>query len=133
MAPGIPHLKRRSDYLRVARAGLRCATPGLVLQTLRRTEADGETAAMRLGITASRRVGGAVERNRARRRLRAAAELVLPLHAKAGYDYVLIGRAATVARPFGALIGDLTTALKRLRAYRGAGAEGRSGKRGMSQ
>lgn len=73
---------------------------------------------IRLGITASRRVGNAVARNRVRRRLRAAAELVLPRHGKPGYDYVLIGRAATLHRPWSALLADLTEALRRLRALR---------------
>lgn len=74
----------------------------------------------RVGITASRKVGKAVARNRARRRLRAAAREVLLQHGMTGCDYVLIGRATTLSRPFPALVADLTTALKRLRAYRAA-------------
>jgi ribonuclease P protein component len=67
-------------------------------------------------------VGRAVERNRVRRRLRAAAALVLPAHAAAGCDYVIIGRAATLRRPFRSLIDDLTGAMRRLKAFRdGAG------------
>lgn len=71
----------------------------------------------RVGITASRKVGKAVARNRARRRLRAAAREVLRQHGMTGCDYVLIGRAATLSRPFAALVADLTTAIKRLKAY----------------
>ena len=71
----------------------------------------------RVGLTASRRVGNAVRRNRARRRLRAVAERVIPLHAKRGHDYVLIARTATVDRPFAALVGDLETAIKRLNLW----------------
>ena len=74
---------------------------------------------VRVGLTVSRRVGGAVVRNRVRRRLRAAVERVIPDHAKEGYDFVVIGRAATVRRPFPALLGDLETALRRLGAHRG--------------
>lgn len=74
---------------------------------------------MRVGFTASRRVGGAVERNRARRRLRAAAAEVLPAHGARGCDYVLIARQGTLTRPYGALAGDLAGALKRLDLYVG--------------
>ena len=57
-------------------------------------------------------------RNRARRRLRAAAAAVLPDHGPQGHDVVLIGRRTTIGRPFAALVGDLETALRRLEAWR---------------
>lgn len=79
-------------------------------------EADPDTA--RAGFTVSRKVGNAVQRNRARRRLKAAADTVMTEHAVPGFDFVIIGRKNTLSRPFGALIGDLTTALKKLDAYR---------------
>jgi len=69
-----------------------------------------------MGFTASRKVGGAVERNRAKRRLRAAAAAILPLSAREGHDYVLIARAATISRPFAELGRDLTTALAAIHA-----------------
>lgn len=69
---------------------------------------------MRVGITVSRKVGNAVARNRARRRLRALAAETLPRHAKAGHDYVLIGRKGTLARPYDRLRDDLATALAKL-------------------
>jgi len=90
-------------------------TPGLILQACRQA---GDTGPVRVGYTASRRVGGAVARNRARRRLRAAVAAVLPQHARTGYDYVLVARAATVRRPFGALVQDLEAALRRLGMWR---------------
>jgi len=74
---------------------------------------------MRLGITASKKVGNAVARNRARRRLRAVAREVLPAHGTPGYDYVLIARASTALRPFAALADDLVGALRRLGLDRG--------------
>lgn len=130
MAEPIARLKRRGEFLKVAGAGRKWVAPGLILQVLRReAEPQGEAkdapfrpagtdAPMRLGFTASRKVGIAVQRNRARRRLRAAAAEILPGHAASGHDYVLIARAATVQRPYPALVDDLRTALRRLGVYR---------------
>jgi ribonuclease P protein component len=64
-----------------------------------------------VGFTASRKVGGAVMRNRAKRRLRAAAAATLPLLAREGHDYVLVARTATLSRPFAELTRDLEKAL----------------------
>lgn len=112
----VGRLKRRSDFLRVARRGRKWAAPGLVLQASRRPQearSCGEIGP-RVGFTVSRKVGNAVQRNRARRRLKAAADQVLPQRARPGEDYVIIGRPATLIRPFGALVGDLELALARL-------------------
>ncbi len=92
--------------------------PGVVVQFYRRPSGQSDAGEIRYGITASRRVGKAVVRNRVRRRLRAAAEQVLPELAAPGCDYVLVGRQATAGRSFGDLIDDLKTALRRLRACR---------------
>ena len=91
--------------------------PGLVLQACPRGTGEADSGP-RLGLTASRKVGNAVARNRARRRLRAVAEKVLPMAAEAGYDYVLIARKGTPDRPFAALVEDMERALKRLDLYR---------------
>lgn len=117
-------LRRRREFLHVARAGRKWAAPGLVLQAIDRrggAGADSDGAGpddIRVGFTVTRKVGGAVVRNRARRRLRAAAEAVMPTHAAGGHDFVVIGRAGTLRRPFPALIGDLETALQRVGAWR---------------
>jgi len=88
--------------------------PGVVVQALPRdADPDGEP---RLGITVSRKVGKAVQRNRARRRLRAAAREVLPVEGAAGMDYVVIGRKATLDRAYPDLRGDLRTAVRKLNA-----------------
>jgi ribonuclease P protein component len=103
-------LKRRGDFLRVA-AGRRVAAPGLVLQAAPQPPTAYD---VRVGFTASRKVGNAVTRNRAKRRLRAAAAEILPSRGRAGTDYVLIARAGTSERRFAALVADLEGALRRL-------------------
>lgn len=80
----------------------------------------------RVGFTASKKVGNAVRRNRARRRLRAAVAALLPKHALPGHDYVLIARDGTAARPWQALLGDLEGAMRRLRAWSDAPRDGGS-------
>ena len=114
MIPSIGRLKKRPDFLKVAAAREKWVTPGLILQARRRPALSeaGEEPGVRIGFTVSRKVGNAVERNRARRRLRAVARAVLPERARAGTDYVLIGRRATLERPYGALTGDLREALE---------------------
>ena len=99
-------LKNRSDFLRAAR-GVRRVTPGLTLEICSNTEPS-----IRVGFTASRKIGGAVVRNRAKRRLRAAAAAVLPLSGLPGTDYVLVARPGTVTRPFENLKADLVQALR---------------------
>lgn len=115
MVCGLDHLKRRSDFLHVARRGRSRATPGLVVQVCRH-ERNGteQPRPLRLGVTVTRKVGNAVKRNRVRRRLRAVARAVIPETVIAGFDCVLIGRAATLDRPFPALIADLQAALRGL-------------------
>jgi ribonuclease P protein component len=115
VSAALPRLKRRAEFLRVAAANRKWATPGLVLQTAERPEANGPP---RVGFTVSRKVGNAVQRNRVRRRLRAAAERTMPGGAAAGRDYVIVGRAGALDRPFEALLGDLEQALRRLGARR---------------
>ena len=106
--PGrLPRLTRRSEFLRVAGRGRKAARPGLVLQAL--ASGDGP---LRLGFTATKKVGNAVVRNRAKRRLREAARLTLPADAAPGWNLVLIARDATATRPFAQLLGDLRGALR---------------------
>jgi ribonuclease P protein component len=101
----------RADFLRVAAARRRAVLPGLILQAAQRSSAS---APLRVGFTASRKVGNAVVRNRAKRRLRAAAAAVLPKEGRPGTDYVLIARAGTADRPYAALLADLAAALRRV-------------------
>lgn len=82
-------------------------------------DAQPSPAPYRVGFTASKRVGNAVQRNRARRRLRAAVADVMPVGAAPGFDFVVIARPETLSREFRALERDLEVALQRLRAWRG--------------
>lgn len=110
----VGRLKRRPEYLAVAASRRRWVAPGLILQAARRPEESSLPAAPRIGFTASRKIGMAVARNRARRRLKAAAERMLPLKGAPGFDYVAIARPETLTRPFPDLLADFATALDRL-------------------
>ncbi len=106
-------IKTRSDFLKAARASHIRASSMTVQARKRR---DG-TLTCRVGYTCSKKVGNAVARNRAKRRLRAAARQVLPGMGRAGWDYVLIGRAGvTATQPFETLCQDLANAVQRLHA-----------------
>lgn len=109
--PSLQQLTKRAQFLFV-RAGFRASRP-LVMVEARRREVDG---AIGLGFTATKKIGGAVERNRAKRRLREAARRLLPEHGLAGVDYVLVARQQTPSAPWPTLLDDLGNALIRLRA-----------------
>ena len=86
----------------------------MVLQAAARPPESGAVEAVRVGFTASRKVGNAVLRNRAKRRLRAAASEVLARDGRKGTDYVLIARAGTGERPYAELVRDLEAALRQI-------------------
>lgn len=113
MAGRLATLKVRADFLRVAAGRSKAVTPGLVLQAAPRPS-DRIGDAVRVGFTASRKVGNAVSRNRAKRRLRGVAAEILADHGNPDTDYVLIARSGTVERPYSALLGDLAAALRRI-------------------
>jgi ribonuclease P protein component len=113
-------IQTRAGFLATARAA-RAGTRSLVLQGRHRPADERERGAPigddvpRVGFTCSKKVGNAVARNRAKRRLRAAADIVLPAMARPGWDYVLIGlRDRTAQRPFVDLCADLRLALARV-------------------
>jgi len=105
-------MRKRADFLRAASA-LRQGTAGFHLQARDR----GDSGAVRVGFTCSKKVGNAVARNRAKRRLRAVARDVLPRAGRPGWDYVLVGRAEVTADlPFTTLLADLERALRKVHA-----------------
>jgi ribonuclease P protein component len=100
-------LKRRAEFLAAASKGRKVGRNALVLQALR----QADEAPLRLGFTATKKIGNAVARNRAKRRLREAARLTLREAPPVGWDLVLIARNETGSVPFPALMADLATAL----------------------
>lgn len=106
----LERLKQRKDFLRLAHAK-RVHSTSFVLQARDR----GDAQVLRVGFTCSKKVGNAVARNRAKRRLREIARLILTNEGRAGWDYVLVGRAEiTATRDFNDLGADLQYALKRV-------------------
>ena len=120
-APKIERLRKRRDFLAAAKA--RALARGAVLLQMRPRADDDPT--IRVGFTATKKIGGAVVRNRAKRRLREAARLLLPEHGRAGCDYVLIARGGVTARPWLRLLDDVKSALISLATETGSagGAE----------
>lgn len=108
-------ITKRRDFLAAARAR-RWVAKGMLVQGRKRRDGEPhDPALVRVGYTCSKKVGGAVVRNRAKRRLRAAAAEVLPAQGRPGWDYVLIGKAGqTVERTFADLVSDLQTAIHRV-------------------
>ncbi|HEV2530369.1 ribonuclease P protein component [Phenylobacterium sp.] len=118
----IERLKKRADFLACARAPS-CARGAIVVQARIRPEnGEGADRLVRAGFTATKRVGGAVVRNRAKRRMREAARLLLPALARPGVDYVFIARGGVTTRPWERLLDDVKSALIRLAADRDSSA-----------
>lgn len=109
-------LTRRPQFLAAAK-GVSLARGAVLIQQLDRQDGD---PAIRLGFTATRKIGGAVIRNRAKRRLREAARALAPIHGRPGCDYVFIARSGTAGRPWDRLLDDVKSALTRLATPRDA-------------
>jgi ribonuclease P protein component len=118
-------LLKRRDFLFV-RDGRRASAPTLSLQTRRREDGQQSQPAVavlpgdepRVGFTVTKKEGGAVERNRIRRRLREAVRLSGALHAREGHDYVVVGRRAALDATFATIVDDMIAAFGRVHAER---------------
>ncbi len=106
-------LKKRSEFLRI-RGGARCPKPPFVLETKPRDGLPSGTQEPRFGFTVTKAIGGAVERNRIRRRLKAAVAAVAEAAARPGHDYVLIARKSALEISFDSLKKDLERAFHRV-------------------
>lgn len=109
--PAFGRLTRRGDFVAAAR-GRRASTGLLTLQCLAR--AGAPSAAPRLGLTVTKKTGGAVERNRMRRRLRAALRQIAPMAARPGHDYVIVAREGILGAAFDHLLTDLKSVFRRV-------------------
>ncbi len=115
IAKSVVRLKKRSEFLAVAATGRRWVMPAFVLQVGPRTTMQASADHnIGLGFTATKRIGNAVARNRAKRRLREASRLLLPNAASTAHDYVLIARGESLTCGFRTLVRDLETAFSRV-------------------
>ncbi|MEO7564469.1 MAG: ribonuclease P protein component [Sphingomicrobium sp.] len=105
-------IRKRSDFL-AANTGKRTTTPGFILLIREREDND---PAMRVGFTVTKKIGGAVVRNRMKRRMRALARELVPAKGICGADHVMIGRSRGIERDYQDMRGELSSALDRLSA-----------------
>ncbi|MBI1186288.1 MAG: ribonuclease P protein component [Alphaproteobacteria bacterium] len=104
-------MRKRAQFLFVRR-GKKAVCPSVIVEARRRAP-DGPAG---VGFTATTKIGAAVIRNRARRRLREAVRALMPRHGLPGVDYVFVARAATPDAPWAALLDDVGNALLSVRA-----------------
>ena len=122
--PAVVRLRRRSQFLAAAR-GVKEGRPAFLLQMKARPAGEIDDA-IGVGITVTRKIGGAVVRNRVRRRLRAALGSVLPGAALPGHNYVVVARPRAIEHPFAELVRDLASAIAAL-GLRQAGGRRQAG------
>jgi len=103
----VTRLKKRSEFLATAATGIKAVRPTMVLQAGKRPSSE-----MGVGFTTTRKLGGAVIRNRIRRRLRAAADKICPVQGMPGMNLVIIGRQEALKADFKKILGDLESGLK---------------------
>ncbi|OYX36793.1 MAG: ribonuclease P protein component [Caulobacterales bacterium 32-69-10] len=114
MPPKLERLKKRWQFLAVAK-GRSLARGAVLVQVAPRTEAP-DPGRIGVGFTATKRIGDAVTRNRAKRRLREAARVLVPLHGLPAHDYVVVARASVTTRDWARLLDDMKSALISLAA-----------------
>ncbi len=106
-------IKRRSDFLRI-RGGARCPTPSFVLECKDREPGTQAPSGPRFGFTVTRALGCAVDRNKIRRRLKAAVGRLAETYARSGVDYIVIARRSAIDREFADIEKDLERAFQRV-------------------
>jgi len=116
-------LKKRADFQRAA-TGARWRSQAFTLQARRREEGRAPSAA-RIGFTAARRIGDAVERNRIRRRLKEALRVSCNLETRDDHDYVLVAEREALTRRFETLCADLAKAFAAVRVKSSRGSSDR--------
>ena len=114
MSCDIKSIKKRADFVNLSKKGVASPQKGLVLQAISSIDKSNNKF-IRFGVTATKKIGNAVVRNRCKRKLRALAKEVLVLYAKENSDYVLIARKATFERNISLLKSDLINALKEIK------------------
>jgi ribonuclease P protein component len=103
--------RRRAEFLRLAARGRKLSRPGFLMQAL----VQPDEAPVRVGYTATKKIGNAVQRNRARRRMREAVRLTFAARPVCGAELVLVCRKETATLPFATLCASLESALTELR------------------
>ena len=106
-------LRKRKDFIAI-RAGRRQHSPSFVLQMRERGEDNFAAEGVRIGYTATKKTGNAVERNRIKRRMRAVVHQVMPIYARQAHDYVLIGKRAALNTEFETMVAELGSSLSRV-------------------
>ena len=107
-------LRKRAEFVALNQSARRFVRPAFVVQMLPR-EGETDPAAIRIGFTATKKLGGAVVRNRVKRRLREAVRQMLPGLGLAGHDYVFIAREKAETCDYADMLKDMRFALDRLR------------------
>ena len=107
----INKLKSRKDFIKIQRSGNKIVSPSFVIQNLKNVENENPS---RFGFTASKKVGGAVQRNKAKRRMRSIVYELKNIFEEFGHDYVLIARKETVYKKYSKIKNDLLKAVKKL-------------------
>ncbi len=107
----VTKLTKRPDYLAVAKTRRKWVTPSFIIQAKPDCQ-DGQMVA--IGFTASKKVGNAVKRNKARRRLKEAARSTITKHGQASWSYVFIARGAAISYPYEKILSDMKWALVKL-------------------
>ena len=105
-------ITKRSDFLLAAKSGFKFVKPAFVVQVRKRDSASDTT--IRIGFTATKKLGNAVMRNRAKRRLRVMVRTLVPEFGVEGCDYVFIGRDAIYTAGFNTIMSDMRHSLRRL-------------------